>query len=140
MFTVGKIVIYGKRSRSLQRPAPTRSPSYCTGTCCKPTYPATITSNVLIKSVNFGQTEKPTAEKPVAENTAALVAAARKAAGEKALSEKIVSEKAATTPVTRLSRSGSGVAMLGLKGGALPTKPDLWTPSPEVTVIPSKIS
>ena len=135
MFTVGKIVIYGKRSRSLQRPAPTRSPSHCTGTCCKPTYPAKITSNVLIKSVKFGQTEKPTAEKPVAENTAALVAAA-----EKALSEKIVSEKAATTPVTRLSCSGWGVAMSGLKGDAPPTKPDLWTPSPEVTVTPSKVS
>ena len=135
MFTVGKIVIYGKRSRSLQRPAPTRSPSHCTGTCCKPTYPAKITSNVLIKSVKFGQTEKPTAEKPVAENTAALVAAA-----EKSLSEKIISEKAATTPVTRLSHSGWGVAILGFKGGAPSTKPDLWTPSPEVTVTPSKVS
>ena len=135
MFTVGKIVIYGKPSWSLQRPAPTRSPSHCTGTCCKPTYPAEITSNVLIKSVKFGQKEKPTAEKPVAENTAALVAAA-----EKALSEKIVLEKAATTPVTRLSRSGWRVAMLGLKGGAPPTKPDLLTPSPEVTVTPSKVS
>ena len=135
MFTVEKIVIYGKRSRSLQRPAPTRSPSHCTGTCCKPTYPAKITSNVLIKSVKFGQTEKPTAEKPVAENTAALVAA-----GEKALPEKIVSEKAATTPVTRLSCSGWQVAISGLKGGAPPTKPDLWTPSREVTINPSKVS
>ena len=134
LFTVGKIVIY--RKLLVLAEASSHQVSFpLHGTCCKPTYPAKITSNVLIKSVKFGQTEKPTAEKPVAENTAALVATA-----EKALSEKIVLEKAATTPVTRLSRSGWWVAMLGLKGGAPPTKPDLWTPSPEVAVTPSKVS
>ena len=118
LFYVGEIPIVGKSSRLRRTQVSTKFSVPCTSTGC-------------VKS--------PRAPKQIQSATTPVTRLSCSSLGV-AMSGLKGGVPLATTPVTRQSRSGWGVVMSGLKGGAPPTKPDLWTPSLEVTVTPSKVS